>query len=198
MKFRTHYENLFSKIFKFAGSIYKEKKQDEKVVVIKGRQNIINFINILIKGAEKRIAMSIWKEEIDDITSELNNALIRGVALKGIYFGRETAYETLVSHRISKCHLLAKKERYISIIIDGTHTLSGIVSRGEESKVTWTKDEGFIELSEDYIAHDLVLNLYSASLDKETFRKFEKFSARVYKEYFDYSDEEFAIDKNIK
>lgn len=63
--------------------------------------------------------------------------------------------------------------------------------------MTWTQDEGFIEISEDYIAHDLVINLYSASLDKETFKRFEKFSAGVYKEFFDYSDEEFAIDENI-
>lgn len=112
-KFRTHYENLFSKIFQFAGSIYKGKKQNEKVVVIKGLQNIMNFVNILIKGAEKRIAMSIWEEELDDITSELNKAIKRDVALKGIYFGGETSYESLVPHRRSKRHLLAKKERYI-------------------------------------------------------------------------------------
>lgn len=197
-KFRTHYENLFSKIFQFAGTIYNEKKQDEKVVVIKGRQNIINFVNILIKGAEKRIAMSIWKEEIDDITAELNQALTRGVALKGIYFGGEAPYKTLIPHRKSKRHLLAKKERYISIIIDGAHSISGIMSRGEDSKVTWTQDEGFVELSEDFIAHDLVLNQYSASLDKETSVTFEKFAASVYKKYFDYSDEEFSLDNHLK
>ena len=197
-KFRTHYEDLFCKIFQFAGTIYKEKKQDEKVVVIKGRQNIINFVNILIKGAEKRIAMSIWEEEINDIMPELNKALKKGVALKGIYFGGKAPYETLVTHRRSKRHLLAKKERYISIIIDGAHTISGIVSRGEDSKVTWTQDEGFIELSEDFIAHDLVLNLYSTSLDKETSVKFEKFAASVYKQYFDYTDEEFSLENHLK
>lgn len=197
-KFRNHYEKLFSKVFQFAGTLYNEKKQDDKVVVIKGRQNIINFVNILIKGAEKRIAVSIWKEELDEITTELNQAITKGVVLKGIYFGGEAPFDELVAHRRAKRHLLAKKERYLSIIIDGTHSISGIMSRGEDSKVTWTQDEGFVELSEDFIAHDLLINMYAASLDEEASEKFERFGANVYKDYFEYSDEEFSIEKHLK
>lgn len=80
--------------------------------------------------------------------------------------------------------MATKKERYLSVIIDGCHTISGIVSRGEDSKVTWTKDEGFMEISEDYIAHDLLVNLYSASLDQEGYQKFETFADAVHDHYF--------------
>lgn len=197
-KLKTHYEDVFSNISQFAGKLYKEKKQDDKLVVIKGRQNIINFITLLIKSAEKRIAISIWEEEIKDLTLELNNALKRGVVLRGIYFGENNPYETLVPHRRIKRYAAEKKERYMSIIIDGAHTISGIVSRGEDSKVTWTQDEGFIEVSEDYIAHDLVVNLYSASLNKKAYEKFEEFADSVHKHYFNYSDEEFKIYKKLK
>ena len=57
--------------------------------------------------------------------------------------------------------------------------------------MNWTQDEGFIEVSEDYIAHDLVVNLYSASLEKEAYKQFEAFSDNVQKQYYDYSDDEF-------
>ena len=57
--------------------------------------------------------------------------------------------------------------------------------------MTWSRDEGFIEVSEDYIAHDLVVNLYSASLGKAAYRKFEDFADRVHDNFFHYSEAEF-------
>lgn len=196
-KLKTHYKDVFSNISEFAGKLYKDKKQGDKLVVIRGRQNIISFLNRSIQGAEKRIALSVWEEEIKDLAPELNKALKRGVALKGIYLGEHNPYETLFPHRRIKRYMAEKKERYISIIIDGAHAISGVVSRGEDSKVTWTQDEGFIEISEDYIAHDLVVNLFSASLNKEEYEKFEKFTENVHRQYFNYSDEEFTAYKKL-
>lgn len=197
-KLKTHYEEVFDGISKFASRVYKEKKQDDRLVIIKGRQNIIDFLAMLIKGAENRIAVSIWEEEIRDLVGELEKAMERGVVLRGIYFGESNPFESLVPHRRIKRYMAEKKERYISIIIDGSHTISGIVSRGEESKVTWTRDEGFIEISEDYIAHDLLVNLYSASLDEEGYRDFEEFVDNVHNQYFSYTSEELGMYRKLK
>ena len=197
-KLKARYKDVFSNISKFAGKLYKEKKQDDKLVVIRGRRNIIDFMTLLIKGAQKRIALSIWEEEMKDLTRELDKALERGVVLRGIYFGETVPYDTLVPHRRIKRYLAEKKERYMSIIIDRAHTLSGIVSRGEASKVTWTQDEGLIEISEDYIAHDLVVNLYSASLDEPAYIAFEDFADSVHNQFFHYSDEAFAAYKKLR
>lgn len=197
-KIKAHYKDVFVNISKFADKLYKEKKQDDKLVVIRGRQNIISFLNLLIKGAETRIALSIWDEEIKDLTTELDKALDRGVVLRGIYFGEFNPYNSLVPHRRIKRYMAEKKERYLSIIIDGSHVISGIVSRGEDSTVTWTRDEGFIEVSEDYIAHDLVVNLYSASLDDSAYESYEDFADRVHDHYFHYSEEEFQTYRNLK
>jgi len=197
-KLKARYKTVFSNISQFADTLYKEKKQDDRLAVIKGRGNILSFLNLLIKGATKRIALSIWEEEICELTQELGNALERGVMLRGIYFGETVPYTTLVPHRRLKRYIAEKKERYMSIIIDGTHTISGIVSRGEDSKVTWTQDEGLIEISEDFIAHDLVVNLYSASLDEKDYIRFEEFADNVHRQYFHYSDEDFTIYKKLQ
>ncbi len=197
-KLKIRYEDLFSNISQFASRVYSEKKQDDRLVVIKGRQNIISFLNLLIRGAEKRIAISIWDEEIRELTEELEKAVQRGVVLRGIYFGENSPFDSLVPHRRIKRYMAEKKERYISIIIDGSHTISGIVSREEESKVTWTQDEGFIEISEDYIAHDLLVNLYSASLDEAGYQAFEEFVDNVHSQYFHYSDEDLGIYRRLK
>ena len=197
-KLKSRYAELFSQISTFTDRIYQEKKQDDKLVVIQGRQNIIDFVNLLIRGAEKRIALSIWEEELSALVPELEKALARGVVLRGIYFGEHSPYETLVPHRRLKRYIAEKKERYISIIIDSTHTLSGLVSKGDESKVTWTRDEGFIEISEDYIGHDLIVNLYSASLDEPGYKKFEEFADNVLHDYFHYSAEELSTYKKLR
>ncbi|MBU1341957.1 MAG: hypothetical protein KKE44_17330 [Proteobacteria bacterium] len=197
-KLKADYKEAFTNISQFAERRYKEKKQNDKLVVIKGRQNIISFLNLLIKGAQKRIAVSIWEEEITQLTQELDMALKRGVVLRGIYFGEKVPYDMLVPHRRIKRYMAEKKERYLSIIIDNAHAISGIVSRQEDSKVTYTRDEGFIEISEDYIAHDLVVNMYSASLDETAYIAYEEFADNVHKYYFHYTDEEFLTYKKLR
>ena len=197
-KLRSRYDDIFVNLATFAERVYQDKKVDNRLVVIKGRENIIDFINLLIRGAEQRISMSIWEEELDDLVGELDAALERGVILRGIYFGRKSPYDTLVNHRRLERYIAEKKQRSIAIIIDSTHTLSGIVSKQQESKVTWTRDEGFIEISEDYIAHDLIVNLYSNSLDKKEYRKFEEFADNVLQHYFHYSDEELSTYRKLR
>ncbi|THB75007.1 MAG: TrmB family transcriptional regulator [Desulfobacteraceae bacterium] len=197
-KLRKEYEDAFTGISQYVSKLYQAKPQDDKLVVIKGRQNIIDFLKILIKGAEQRVAMSIWDEEIQEIIPELDQSIGRGVMLRGIYFGESVPYDTLVPHRRIKRYMAEKKQRYLSIIIDGSHAVSGVVSRGEESKVTWTRDEGFIEISEDYIAHDLLVNLYSASLGNDAYKAYEAFADKVHNQYFHYSEEEFNTYRSLE
>ncbi|MCG8683286.1 MAG: hypothetical protein MI892_00290 [Desulfobacterales bacterium] len=187
-KLRARYNKTFDDLAQYAGTLYREPKQDDKLVVIQGRENIISFLQVLIKGARERVAVSIWDEELNALTDEFDDALDRGVKLRGIYFGTAQVYEDLVPHRRIKRYMAEKKERYLIVIIDHSHVVSGIVSRGEASKVTWSRDEGFIEVSEDYIAHDLVVNLYSASLDQDAYRKFEAFADSVHDHFFHYTE----------
>ncbi len=197
-RLKSDFDGIFENISRFAKDVYEEKKEDDRLVVIKGRTNIIDFLKLLIKGAEKRIALSIWDEEISELRDDLKKAIKKGVMLRGIYFGENNTFQELVPHRRIKRYMAEKKERYISIIIDGTHTISGIASRGESSKVTWTREEGFIEISEDYIAHDLLVNLYSASLDEEGYKDFEEFADNVHNHFFGYSSEELGMYKQLK
>ena len=197
-KLRGQYGKIFDDLAEYAGSLYREPKQDDRLVVIQGRENIISFLKVLLNGAQSRVAVSIWDEELNALTEELDDALARGVRLRGIYFGTAKVYEDLVPHRRIKRYMAEKKERYLSVIIDHAHVVSGIVSRGESSKVTWSRDEGFIEVSEDYIAHDLVVNLYSASLDEAAYRKFEDFADAVHDNFFHYSKEDLERFRQLK
>ncbi|QZY57199.1 TrmB family transcriptional regulator [Crassaminicella profunda] len=190
-KLKNNFENILEHVDTYTKKVYSEQQKDNKLVVIKGRNKIIEFINILISDAKKRIAVSIWEEEINDLSKGLNEALSRGVMLKGIYFGKNNPYKEIVTHRRIERYLSEKSERYMTITIDGIHVVSGIISREEESQVTWTKDTGFVEMSEDYIVHDLMVNLYSKKLGEEERKEFETYADHIRKEYFGFTDEEF-------
>lgn len=189
-RIRSEFEGIFSGISDYTNEVYANHGQDEHLVVINGRRNILDFITLLIKSAGKRIAVSIWEEELQMLLPELNKAVDRGVALRGIYLGKNNPFTTLVAHRRLKRYMAQKKQRHIYVIIDGETVLSGIVSKGEASKATWTRDEGFVEIAEDYIAHDLVVNLFSDSLSEEEYKKFEEFSEDVHHNYYHFSEEE--------
>lgn len=190
-KFKQNFNNILSNIDEYVKKVYSEGQKDNKLVIIKGRKNIMDFLNLLISDASKRIVLSIWEEEMNDIDKSLKDAINRGVAVKGIYFGKNNFFKELVTHRRIERYLSEKKERYMTVTIDGIHVLYGIISRGEESKVTWAKDAGFVNMSEDYICHDLMVNLYSNNLGKNEREKYENFLDNVRKEYFNFSEEEF-------
>ncbi|MBV7274283.1 TrmB family transcriptional regulator [Clostridiaceae bacterium UIB06] len=190
-RLKKSFDNKLSNIEEYTKNIYSEEKSDSKLIVIKGRESIIDFLNLLISDAKKRISLSIWEEEINDIRRALKDAIDRGVVVKGIYFGRINSFEELVSHRRIERYLSEKKERYMTVTIDGIHVLYGVISRNEESKVTWIKDAGFVDMSEDYISHDLMVNLYSNKLEENERQEYENFMDNARKEYFGYTDEEF-------
>ncbi|SHH71045.1 TrmB family transcriptional regulator [Clostridium grantii] len=186
-KLKDDFNNALDNINNFATKIYSEKNEENKLVVIRGRKEIIEFINRLIKDAEKSISVSIWEEELSELSEALNKAIAKGITLKGIYFGKNNSYKQLVPHRRIETYLAEKNERYITIIIDGIHVVSGMVARGEDSTVTWTKDKGFVDMSEDYIFHDLMINMYSNKLEGKAKEHFENFLDNIRKEYFDFS-----------
>lgn len=190
-RLKKSFDNKINNIEEYTRNIYSEEKSDNKLIVIKGRESIIDFLKLLISDAKKRIALSIWEEEINDISKALKDAISRGVAVKGIYFGKNNSFEELVSHRRIERYLSEKKERYMTVTIDGVHVLYGVISRYEESKVTWTKDAAFVDMSEDYISHDLMVNMYANKLEEKERQEYENFMDNARREYFGYTEEEF-------
>lgn len=196
-KIQSDYESLFTNISDYTEEVYRKHTLNESLVVINGRRNILDFIRLLIQGAERRIAISIWEEDVSDVEEEIKKAIESGVILRGMYFGDNPPFESLVPHRRLKRYFAEKNQRHIFIIVDESTVLSGIISKGDASKATWSHDEGFVEMGEDFIAHDLVVNLYSASLSEEKFKEFEEFCENVYHHYYHRSKEELKKYKKM-
>lgn len=183
-KIRKDFQGMIEEIDEYANMIYYRKEEDNKLSFVKGRNNILEFINLLISQGEKRISLFVWQEELEELKEGIDNALARGVVLNGILFGYDNPYSQLCSHRRIEQYLAEKNERDLIVTIDSSQVIFGVVSRGENSQVTWTKDKAFVQMSDDYIVHDISLNKLMDVLDEKTREKWETFLDNFRKEYY--------------
>ncbi len=180
---REVYDKTISVIDNYTQRVFKSEAA-HGVRVIKGKKDIVEFIALLLRSAGERVSLSIWEEDIGHFQDEIDEVLGRGVKLRGIFFGEESPYSQLINHRRCKRVFTEKKERHIVLIVDNNAVVSGVLSRGEESQVTWTNDPGFVELSEDYIIHDISLNKLLLQMEPEKQKKYEEFLDHVRGDYF--------------
>lgn len=183
-KLKKNYKNIIDYVQKETTNIFTRRKNQFDSKIISGKKNIFEFIKLLIDNTKSRIDISIWEDEYNDIEDSLNLALDRGVKIKGIYFGNNNKLKDVISHRRLETYLNEKKERYIIIVFDQKEAVTGIISRGEDSQVTWTNDFGIIDITEDYIVHDLIINEYSLSLSPDEQAKYEIAADNVRKSFY--------------
>jgi sugar-specific transcriptional regulator TrmB len=189
-KLREDLGAVLQRVDQMASSQFNRTKEDQRMIVIKDREKILSFLKLLLGESKTRIALSIWEEEISELLEPLQEAESRGIKIRGIYFGKTLPFSTMTAHRRVDRYLVEKKERHISVVLDGEQVISGVISRGADSRVTWIKDPGFVAISEDYISHDIMINQYSETLQGEDKDAFERYSDLSRKDYYDYSDEE--------
>ncbi|MCT4593682.1 MAG: hypothetical protein N4A57_05370 [Anaeromicrobium sp.] len=184
-KLKKNYESIIEHVEKETKQLFVKSKEQYDSKVITGRKNIFQFIGLLLEKARERIDISIWQEEYKDLEEYFNRAIDGGIKIKGIYFGYDNKLKDVLIHRRLETYLKEKDERYIIIIIDKKEAITGIISRGEESQVTWTNDFGVIDIMEDYIVHDLMINVYSNVLSQKERTKYELAMDQVRKDFFE-------------
>lgn len=192
-KLKKNFETTIKSIEDYTHSLYTSGPLDMTPKVLKGRMEILNMIQILISSAKTRIALSIWDEELLEIKTQLDQAQSKGIMIKGVYFGDDQPYNGLISHRRIERYVAEKEERNIIIVIDSTHVISGIISRDEEARVTWSQDPGIVDINDDFIAHDVMINVYSQQLPILDRALYEHTLDGVRKDYYGFSDEEFKL-----
>jgi sugar-specific transcriptional regulator TrmB len=185
-KLKKELEQVLGHVQSYADERFKKNNEDSRMINLKGYDDILGFLSLLIGQAKKRVALSIWEDEANLLVEELKDAEQRGITVKGVYFGKEVPLRNLVCHRRLHRYLAEKKERHISIVIDSEQVISGVVSRGEESRVSWIRDPGFAEMSEDYISHDVMINSYAEHIEGTVKEEFERFSDEARRDYYEY------------
>ncbi len=190
-KYKREMDDALHAIESYTVNIYDNEKEDNSLIVITGWEEILRFLDQFIREAKTRVAISVWQNEWSMLKGAVDDARSRGVKVAGIFFGDKTPYDELVLHRRLGRYQSEKKARYISVAIDGQQVVSGVICDGLKSQVTWIKDAGFVEMTEDYISHDVMINKYAHKLSGHLKEEFEVFSDEVRRDYFGFDSEEY-------
>ncbi|WP_079505059.1 TrmB family transcriptional regulator [Mesobacillus jeotgali] len=125
---------------------------------IMGRSEILDKVKDCIVSAKKRILLEIWKEEFEELESELRHAAKRGVTVTIITYGKIVSDFANVYH-----HYMGDKiteeygGRWIVISGDDSEVVAGIVSLSEDSRAAWTMHVGLVMPITEFVIHDLYL-----------------------------------------
>ena len=193
-KLKKSYDKIFEEVGAYTASLYSETQSVDEMKNVMGRHQILEVVKLLIDQASHRIALSIWDEELQEIQSLLSKKEQEGVFIRGIYFGYDCPFSTLISHRRVNRYIAEKEERYIIVIIDNKHVVSGVISKGNHSKVVWSQDPSDIDIKDDFIAHDVMINAYALAVENPG--DFESKLDWIRKEYFCFSEDDYETFKN--
>lgn len=138
---------------------YKQSANDrENIWNITGRNEILDKVKACITSAKKRILLEVWKEEFEEMETELRQATKRGVNVTIIAYGEiasdfANVYHHYMGHEITEEY----GGRWIVISGDDTEVVAGIVSLGKDSRAAWTMHVGLVMPITEVMIHDLYL-----------------------------------------
>jgi sugar-specific transcriptional regulator TrmB len=130
----------------------------ENIWNITGRNEILDKVKDCILSAKKRILLEVWKEEFEELESELRQAAKRGVNVTIIAYGEivsdfANVYLHYMGHEITEEY----GGRWLVISGDDSEVVAGIVSLGKDSRAAWTRHVGLVMPITEVMIHDLYL-----------------------------------------
>ena len=133
-----------------------EKKPDNRVLTLKDRETIINYCQVLLKKAKKRVIISMWDDMYNVLEEDLQEVAAR-VTVQGITLHVANPIGHVDSHRVTPFTETPSSEHWFIISIDAKEMIYG-PSFKERSMAFYTDDPIHIYLLEDYVWHDVLVN----------------------------------------
>ncbi len=139
------------------------KKQQEQPEVdymwhLKGRQSCFEKVREVIDGAENRLLIEVWEEELDEIIPFLDSAVESGVNILQVYYGeREQLPGRVYHHRMEGMQEEAReKGRWLTAVADRQEAFFGSFGQ-QKPEAVWTQNQAFMMMAENFITHDIFI-----------------------------------------
>jgi len=152
---------------KLAEMYQQQHSSDNYIWNVSGRPAIINKVNDFINQAVKKIHLSVWDEEIEEIRDSLKQARRRKVSIAIVHYGKKKLNLGL-EFRHGREHIIRRQRgaRRIALEVDEQKVILAHFLEDGSSNAVWTTNKGLVLLAKDYIIHDIY-----------TIRMAEKFGA---------------------
>lgn len=130
----------------------------ENIWNIAGRTEILDKVKASILKAEKRILLEIWKEEYEELESELRQAAEKGVEVTIIAYGEITSdFAKVYLHYMGDKITEEYGGQWIVFSRDDSEVIAGVVSLDKDSRAAWSMHVGLVMPITEFIVHDLYL-----------------------------------------
>jgi sugar-specific transcriptional regulator TrmB len=133
-----------------------QQSSDNYIWQVSGRPAIIARINDFIGQANKKIHLSVWDEEIDEIRVNLKLAHQRKVTIAVVHYGEQKLGFGL-EYRHGREHTIRRQRgaRRIALEVDEQKVILAHFLEDGNSNAVWTTNKGLVLLAKDYIIHDI-------------------------------------------
>lgn len=175
-RIRSDYSRAFDVLDEKLEHIYSEEENaSNHIWNISGREVIIRKVIDFINECTTHLYLSVWDEELDEISQALMSAKDRGVKLTIVHFGDKLLdIDHEYKHGREHSIRIERGGRRIALIIDDKKVILGHFSENETSNAAWTINNGLVLLAKDYIIHDIYSIRIVQKYGEEALSIFEK------------------------
>lgn len=156
-RMRTEYSNAFDVLDEKLEHIYSEEETaSNHIWNVSGREIIMRKVTDFINKCSQHLYLSVWDEEMDEISDALLSAKDRGVKITIVHFGNKLlGIENEYRHGREHSIRIERGGRRIALIVDDEKVILGHFLEDGSSNAAWTINKGLVLLAKDYIIHDI-------------------------------------------
>ena len=154
---RNDFSSAFNILDEKLEHIYSEEAHaGDHIWNLSGREIIMRKVVNFINDCQEKLYLSVWDEELDEISYALLLAKDRSVKMSIVHFGDKIlGVENEYKHGREHSIRVERGGRRIALIVDDKKVILGHFSEDGLSNAAWTVNKGLVLLAKDYIIHDI-------------------------------------------
>jgi sugar-specific transcriptional regulator TrmB len=136
-------------------------------------EDFIQITKEAIGQCHKELLLSLWPQEAEVFSKDLEQAVKKGVLMASIFYGKEGLDKGQVFHHpIEDTIYNEKGGRGFTLVADQNMAITATIQGTDSIQGAWSRSEGFIALAKDYIKHDVYIMKIVRRFDKELINTF--------------------------
>lgn len=121
----------------------------------------------LVQSAQKTILVSCWHEELEWLSQPLEAAEARGIKIALVHFGKPAQeIGATYHHPVERTLYEEKGGRGFTLVTDGLAVIIGSLNDDDFFDASWSNNQPFVTVAEDYIKHDVYITKVTRFLDE--------------------------------
>ena len=131
-------------------NIPKKKEESDAYITIKSKRHIMDKVKNMVIDARERIYISMEKEKIQDLLSEMEIALKKGIKISIIT-------EEELSIEGAKIYYGEKKPDQIRVIVDSKKVLTGDIKDENNSTCLYSTNNNLVQVFKEALSNEIKL-----------------------------------------